>query len=184
VPRNNRSVDKSLKRTALLDAAEVAFVESGFDAVSVAEVARRCGVTATTVYWYFPSKDDLLAGVVGRWLDATVEEVSGAVAGRGVEAAARAVAAVLRELSPLLATLHERAERSPAVAEVHESAHERLALVLAGEGADGTAATVFVVLVEGVLDHPFGEGLQDHLLEATIRALTGGGLLAVPVATG
>jgi AcrR family transcriptional regulator len=182
VPKNRRGVDKSLKRTALLDAAEIAFVEAGFDAVSVAEVARRCGVTATTVYWYFPSKDELLAAVVGRWLDGTVDELEAAVSGGGVEAAGRAVAAVLRELSPLLGTLHERASRSPAVAEVHEAGHERLASLLAAEGADGTAATIFVLLVEGVLDHAWGAGLEAHLLEATVRGLAEGRLLgASPV---
>ena len=177
MPRNNRSVDKSLKRAALLDAAEVAFVEAGFDAVSVAEVARRCGVTATTVYWYFPSKDELLAAVVGRWLEATLEELEPAMAGRGPAAAGAAVAAVLRQLAPLLGTLHERAGRSPAVAEVHESAHERLAGALAAEGVDGTAATVFVLLIEGVLEHPWGPGLEEHLLEATVRGLAEGRLL-------
>jgi AcrR family transcriptional regulator len=179
VPRNNRGVDKSVKRTALLDAAEEAFVDAGFEGVSVAEVARRCGVTATTVYWYFPSKDDLLAAVVRRWLDGTLDEVELAVAGRGPEAAARAVAAVLRQLAPLLGTLHERASRSEAVAEVHEAGHERLAALLAGEGADGTAATVFVLLAEGVLDHPWSPGLEDHLLEAGIRALAEGQLLSL-----
>ena len=177
MPKNRRGVDKSLKRTALLDAAEIAFVEAGFDGVSVAEVARRCGVTATTVYWYFPSKDELLAAVDSRWLDATVDELEGAVAGRGVEAAGRAVAAVLRELAPLLGTLHERAHRSAAVAEVHESAHERLAGLVASEGGDGTAATIFVLLVEGVLDHPWGGGLESHLLEATVAAVADGSLL-------
>ena len=180
MPRNNRGVDKSVKRMALLDAAEEAFVEAGFDAISVAEVARRCGVTATTVYWYFPSKDDLLAAVVGRWLDATLDELEVAVAGRGPEAAARAVAAVLRQLAPLLGTVHERASRSAAVAEVHEAGHERLASVLAGEGVDGTAATIFVLLAEGVLDHPWSPGLEDHLVEAAIRALAAGELLAAP----
>lgn len=177
MPRNNRSVDKSVKRTALLDAAEVAFVDDGFDAVSVAEVARRCGVTATTVYWYFPSKDDLLAAVVGRWLDTTVADVAGAISGRGVEPAARAVVAVLRELAPLLGALHERAARSAAVAQVHEGVHERLGALLAAEGADGTAATVFALLVEGVLDHPWGEGLEAHLVDSAVNALVAGALL-------
>jgi AcrR family transcriptional regulator len=51
-------------RQQLSDVATRLFLEHGFDAVKVADVARACGVTVKTVYNHFPSKESLLAD---RW---------------------------------------------------------------------------------------------------------------------
>lgn len=53
-------------RTRLSDTATRMFLEHGFDAVKVADVARACGVTEKTVFNHFPSKESLL---VDRWGD-------------------------------------------------------------------------------------------------------------------
>ncbi len=46
-------------RLAIADAARRLFVEHGFEAVKVAEVARRANVSEKTVFNYFPTKEDL-----------------------------------------------------------------------------------------------------------------------------
>lgn len=51
-------------RQQLSDVATRLFLEHGFDAVKVADVAKACGVTVKTVYNHFPSKESLLAD---RW---------------------------------------------------------------------------------------------------------------------
>ncbi|MER6733783.1 TetR/AcrR family transcriptional regulator [Streptomyces puniciscabiei] len=54
-----RERKKRATRQRLSDIATALFVERGFDAVPVAEVARAAGVSAMTVFNYFPRKEDL-----------------------------------------------------------------------------------------------------------------------------
>src|SRR4028119_507316 len=49
---------------AILDAALVVFGVRGYAAATVAEVAQQAGVSKGLIYNYFPSKDDLLVGVI------------------------------------------------------------------------------------------------------------------------
>lgn len=58
-------------REQLSDVATRMFLEHGFDAVRVADVARTCGVTEATVFNHFRSKESLL---VDRW-DVVIESV-------------------------------------------------------------------------------------------------------------
>lgn len=53
-----RSVEET--REAILDAVEVAFEELFFDEITLAEIARRSGVTVQTVLRHFESKDGLV----------------------------------------------------------------------------------------------------------------------------
>lgn len=55
-----RERKKQRTRQAIADAALELFLERGFEAVSVAEVARRAEVDAKTIYNYFASKPDLV----------------------------------------------------------------------------------------------------------------------------
>src|SRR5882724_12414702 len=63
-----RERKKRLMRQQLSDTATEMFVERGFDAVRVAEIAEACGVSEKTVFNYFPTKESL---VLDRW-DATM----------------------------------------------------------------------------------------------------------------
>lgn len=66
---------KEARPGELLDAALALFVEKGFSATRVEEVAARAGVSKGTLFLYFPSKEDLfkavihesLAGRFGEW---------------------------------------------------------------------------------------------------------------------
>src|SRR5271155_4152039 len=55
-----RARKKRLMRQQLSDTATRMFVERGFDAVRVAEVAEACGVSEKTVFNYFPNKESLI----------------------------------------------------------------------------------------------------------------------------
>ena len=55
-----RERKKRLMRQQLSDTATAMFLERGFDAVRVAEVAEACGVSEKTVFNYFPTKESLV----------------------------------------------------------------------------------------------------------------------------
>jgi len=55
-----RERKKRLMRQQLSDVATRLFMERGFDAVRVAEIAAACGVSEKTVFNYFPTKESLV----------------------------------------------------------------------------------------------------------------------------
>lgn len=57
---------KKEKRTALLDAAQAAFLSHGFARVSVNTIAKDAGVSTATLYKHFATKEDLFGAVTGR----------------------------------------------------------------------------------------------------------------------
>jgi AcrR family transcriptional regulator len=59
-PEGLRERKKRLTRRLISDTATVLFLEGGFDAVRVADVAAACGVSEKTVYNYFPTKESLI----------------------------------------------------------------------------------------------------------------------------
>ncbi len=59
-----RERKKRLTRQLLTDTATEMFLDRGFDAVTVAEIAEECGVSQQTVFNYFPTKESLL---LDRW---------------------------------------------------------------------------------------------------------------------
>jgi TetR/AcrR family transcriptional regulator len=63
-PRPRRERRKESRPGELLDAALALFVEKGFAATRVEEVAARAGVSKGTLFLYFPSKEDLFKAVV------------------------------------------------------------------------------------------------------------------------
>src|SRR6202051_5120995 len=55
-----RERKKRLMRQQLSDTATRMFLERGFDAVRVTDIAAACGVSEKTVFNYFPTKESLI----------------------------------------------------------------------------------------------------------------------------
>jgi TetR/AcrR family transcriptional regulator, repressor of the mexAB-oprM multidrug resistance operon len=58
--------DAAATREAILDAAEVVFLEHGVARSSLEQIARRAGVTRGAIYWHFKDKTALFAAMVER----------------------------------------------------------------------------------------------------------------------
>jgi len=84
---------KAARPAEIVAAALDVFVERGFAATTLAEVARRAGVTKGTVYLYFDSKDALLKAVVRETIVPAIARGEQLVAGHRGSAAE-----LLREL--------------------------------------------------------------------------------------
>jgi AcrR family transcriptional regulator len=76
-----RERKKQQTRELIADAARRLFADRGFDAVTVAQVARAANVSEVTVFNYFPTKEDLFYGGMQffeeRLLDAVRERAPG-----------------------------------------------------------------------------------------------------------
>lgn len=72
-PRRVRANGEASK-AKILDAATEIASERGYEGTSIGLVSKRCGLPASSIYWHFADKDDLIAAVIersfGRWLAA------------------------------------------------------------------------------------------------------------------
>ena len=69
-----KRADGELSRERILDAATEIAAERGYEGTSIALVSKKCGLPASSIYWHFTDKDDLIAAVIERsfadWLTA------------------------------------------------------------------------------------------------------------------
>ncbi len=117
-PRQARAVER---RELLLDAAARVFAQRGFADAQMDEIAAAADTSKGGLYFHFPSKDTLVAAVVGRAGEILRNRVERAMHKAGDDPVARADAA----LATLIETL---------------SAHRSLARVLANETVVGSPA--------------------------------------------
>lgn len=129
-------------RSKILDAAAQIAGERGYDGTSIAHVSERAGLPASSIYWHFANKDELIAAVIersfGRWL----EEAEGSLPGHDALSRPETVAAGLRAIARalldapdflrlgLLLVLERRPKEPTArqlFLQVRETARERIA---------------------------------------------------------
>ncbi|MEV7085523.1 TetR family transcriptional regulator [Streptomyces sp. NPDC093085] len=63
-------------RQRILDAAARIAGERGYEGTSIAAVSAACGLPASSIYWHFKDKDDLIAAVIERSFDTWLATVS------------------------------------------------------------------------------------------------------------
>lgn len=68
---SRREQEKETREKSIVDTAEALFLETGFDAAAMDEIASRAGFTKRTVYQYFEGKEELLFAVAVRQLALT-----------------------------------------------------------------------------------------------------------------
>ncbi|MGI5452795.1 TetR family transcriptional regulator [Streptomyces sp. CA-249302] len=87
-------------RQRILDAAVAIAGERGYEGTSIAAVSAKCGLPASSIYWHFKDKDDLIAAVIERsfetWL--TAAALPGEAVGTPLERVTAMAADVARSL--------------------------------------------------------------------------------------
>ena len=74
---------KELHTICVLEAAEKLFEKKGFDAVSMDEVAFNTGISKSTVYVYFKSKQIIWDSIVCKYMELLLEDAKKAADGDG-----------------------------------------------------------------------------------------------------
>ena len=116
-----RAVTAANTRQRILDAARDVIAADGVPQAGLASIAERAGVTRTTVYQQFGSREELLLAVVNDALDrADVRAVRKALQHRD---AARAARLLMRASSHFWATEHRLFTNIKGLAELDEAAH-------------------------------------------------------------
>ncbi|MET7988302.1 TetR family transcriptional regulator [Streptomyces sp. NPDC005281] len=117
-----RERKKRQTRQYISDVATGLFLERGFDAVTVAEIADAANVSVNTVYNYFPAKEDLFLDRSAGVADRLAPWVRGRAKGES------AAAAVLRELREEVEAVSPRLGLMAGYARFMQVVHEAPAL--------------------------------------------------------
>jgi AcrR family transcriptional regulator len=102
-------------RTRILDISRELFARKGFTGTSIADIARELGTTTAALYYHFPSKADILGGLLTGPLAVYTRIIEGMDAGRP------SAETLLGAFIDLTADSHELAQiidRDPAVLEL------------------------------------------------------------------
>lgn len=98
VARRKRA-DGEQSRERILDAATEIAAERGYEGTSIGAVSAKCGLPASSIYWHFKDKDDLIAAVIersfGSWLAAWQLPDTGEAGERFVAVAVQTAKALL-----------------------------------------------------------------------------------------
>ncbi len=180
MPVTRTNVDRQAKIEEILDAAEQRLLADGYDAMSVAAIARELKIAQNSVYWYFPSKDDLFAAAFRRILERLVAARPPARRGR----VARVVWATdqMAEFAPLRAALRRRAVHCAAAAGLQSDLDGWIRRLLLGgieslhDPRDATVAgEAFLATVEGALAMDLPAPDRQRLIAFAYTRLVGPG---------
>jgi AcrR family transcriptional regulator len=115
VPKTRQTVSRDEKVDEILDVAQRRLREGGYEALSVAGIARELGVAQNAIYWYFPSKDHLFVAALER----SLREIAARKPSRAVGEIKRILwfTDQFQSFSDLRGAMNERARSSHVVAD-------------------------------------------------------------------
>jgi AcrR family transcriptional regulator len=178
MPKTRPALSKEEKAAQIVEAAERRLDEGGYEALSVAAIARELGVAQNSIYWYFPSKDDLFV--------ACLEQMLQGIAARKPKRSQGTIERILwftdqfAGLSGLRGAMTERARRSQVVAEFVARLDEQLSRMLSNAFRDRIpdeelpiAVESFRATVEGTFVKGLGKRDRRRVLTFALERLIG-----------
>jgi AcrR family transcriptional regulator len=149
MPRTRHELERADKIEEILDAAVERLRAGGYDALSVAGIARDLGIAQNAIYWYFPSKDLLFVAALERLMRAIV--TGKPRHNQSLERKVLWFVDQLGEVEHVRASMYERARSSDVVAgfvvELHQSWRRMLSNVLAHQLAEPELTTTTQALI-------------------------------------
>lgn len=124
--RRARTQDqKDLRRMAILDAAEAHFLEVGYEAFSMASLARLTGVVKGTLYLYFKTREEVFLTLhtrsLLRWSLVFIDQLSAGMTDHSYASALYKTAVADGSFIPLLTRLEQVIEHNVAIENLVES---------------------------------------------------------------
>ena len=168
MPRTRTDLDRDVKVGEILRAAERRLRDGGYDALSIAAIARELGLAQNAVYWYFPSKDHLFVAALERMLRAMA---AGKPRGRGLKQKVLYFADGLHELAGVRAAMYERARSSPVVAEFVTGVNAAWRTMLSGALSGHVPEDQLPLAVDALIATIQGVLLQDLSAEERRRLI-------------
>jgi AcrR family transcriptional regulator len=163
MPRTRTELERDAKVAEIVEAAERRLREGGYEALSVAGIARELGLAQNAIYWYFPSKDHLFVAALERML----EEIAARKPTHRVGEVERILwfTDEFQTLSGLRAAMNERARSSKVVADFVAELDALLARMLSNVLRDHVGAEELPVAVEtfrATVEGTFVKGLDER----------------------
>ena len=162
MPKTRPTVSRDEKVGEILELSERRLREGGYEALSVAAIARELGLAQNAIYWYFPSKDHLFVAALERML----REIA---ARKPRHEEAGEIERILwftdqfQALSDLRGAMNERARDSQVVADFVEKLDALLSRMLSNALRDHVAAEELTVAVDtfrATVEGTFVKGLD------------------------
>lgn len=181
MPKTRPAESRDDKMNEILTAAEGRLREGGYQALSVAAIARELGLAQNAIYWYFPSKDELFVATMNRML----EKIATRKPSKKVGELERILwfTDQFQALSGLRPAMNDRARSSPVVASFVEQLDALLSKMLSNVLREYIPAGELPLAVESfraTVDGTFVKGLDKRarrkLLTFTLQRLTTGKL--------
>jgi AcrR family transcriptional regulator len=163
-----RQEEKDRRRAEIVDAAEALYAETGWDAITMDQVARRARLSRALLYVYFKDKNDLHMALVERSLDALRARFMAAREGRPtglaeVEAIGRAYLAFSVETPHYFDACARYQAHAPSDHQPGECAPNEAACEAAGFGVH---SVIVESLDRGVTDGSIRNDLGDPFVTA------------------
>ena len=176
MPRTRKEVDREAKVDEILDAAVARLRDGGYDALSVAAMARELGLAQNALYWYFPSKDHLFVAALERMLRDIVARKPPEE--RSIERKVLWFVDQLQEIEPVRASMYERARTSEVVAEFVEALNQTWKHMLGNVLADRVpederkaAVDALIATIQGAFFQPMSPAERRRLIAFALERL-------------
>ncbi len=157
MPRTRSEIDRETKKAEILEVAERQLRSGGYEALSIAAIARELGVAQNAVYWYFPSKDHLFVAGLERMVRAIV---AAKPRSRALEGKVLYFADQLEELAEVRAAMYERGRSSEVVADFVRNLDLTWRRMLAGALASHVSKDELTIAVDTLIATIQGALLQ------------------------
>jgi AcrR family transcriptional regulator len=175
VPKTRLDVDREQKVAEILEAAERRLREGGYDALSVAAIARDLGIAQNAIYWYFPTKDHLFVAALETMLRHII--TAKPKAGSATEKILWFVDQ-LEALYGLRGSLRERARHSDVAVEFAENLNRLLRTMLSNTLAPhlpkselSLAVDTFAATVDGTFVRQMKPSERQRVLRFALKRL-------------
>jgi TetR/AcrR family transcriptional regulator, cholesterol catabolism regulator len=161
VPQTRPAVSREEKMGEIVQLAQQRLREGGYEALSVASIARELSLAQNAIYWYFPSKDHLFVAA----LEQMLREISARKPSREVGEVERILwfTDQFQALSNLRGAMNDRARESQVVADFVEKLDALLSRMLSNVLRDHVPAAELPIAVDtfrSTVEGTFVKGLS------------------------